>query len=209
MLLEVCAVFDDVDVAVDDQRVQGLLDELRTVGSTRPWSVSVIDEMPRLTDREQSQARGDFATAQTTGSTVRVGPSSCSVTPGARQCATGPFSAESSAGRDDVGVTRVQAPRTRLVLPYVRETPPHGPPGYQPSAWSVADWHNSFETHHEGEIPVDVDELGLTVEFGEVDDPGVHKSIQVGPSPDDYLIVGRIDGQLLRPQRLEGGNVTR
>jgi hypothetical protein len=74
MLLEVCAVFDDVDVAVDDQRVQALLDELRTVGPTRPWSVSVIDKMPRLTDQERSQARGDFAAAQTMGSTVRVGP---------------------------------------------------------------------------------------------------------------------------------------
>jgi hypothetical protein len=113
-----------------------------------------------------------------------------------------------SVRRNDVGMTRKEPPRAIFVLPDIRETPPDWLSGPKARARGIADRHDRFQPHENHEGAIATRKFDPTLESGEVDDPGAHEHIEYVFAAGHNPVIGRIDGELRRPQPFERFQVT-
>jgi hypothetical protein len=113
-----------------------------------------------------------------------------------------------SSRRDYIGVPDEQPPRVAITLPDIREATPYRLACFEPIRGRVSDRDDRFEAHRRREITVDANEFDLSLEGRKVDDSGPHEVIEDGAFANNYLVVGRVDHQLIGPHTFESRHIT-
>src|SRR5262249_46660809 len=112
-----------------------------------------------------------------------------------------------SATRNYIRVAQIQPPCTRFILPDIREAAFDRLPGDQPGTRRVADRLNGFEPHDDDEAAVGTDKLDLALERRKIDDARPYKHVLYGAFSHYYLVVRRVEDEMVGPQSFQGGTV--